>query len=126
MGEEENMKLTNGQLYITVDDERIMLGDIEKISEIPDIETSDCVEIPKMVRSKGVSIEFTIPFSYFDTRAILRNNTLRRMGASTVPYRKLFKLNPRKYALTKYNMERKYVKKKMTFDEWCKKKGIKE
>lgn len=64
---------------------------------------------------------------YWDLRYIfpsMRNNSRKMHGKRPLPYRELFKHNPKKYALTIYNSQRKYIRDKYTFEEWKIKKGI--
>lgn len=66
----------------------------------------------------------TLQNSYLDFGLILRNNWIKRRKGKVMRWRKLFHLNPQKYALTMYNKQRKYIRDKYSFTEWCKLKGI--
>ena len=71
--------------------------------------------------------ELVVDDLYWDLRYIfpsMRNNSRKMHGKRPLPYRELFKHNPKKYALIIYNSQRKYIRDKYTFEEWKTKKGI--
>lgn len=69
-------------------------------------------------------VTFECESSIFDIRLLnnLSGNYLN--FPSKTRWRQLYKQNPAKYSLTIYNKKRKHEKNKMSFQEFCKKKGI--
>jgi hypothetical protein len=71
-------------------------------------------------------ITFTCGFFAVDMRHIdaCPNNKRKMNKQPMMAWRKLYKLNPKKYALTIYNMQSQYDQNKCSFDEWVRKKRI--